>query len=404
MNNQGVIKRIFREVIPEDSSRGNTVRKLFSSLTEPWFLSLIRKSDLFDRDWYLSTYPEIARDKLDPYRHYLRSGWREGCDPGPKFSNEWYLSTYDDVRKPGLNPLVDYLLFGKRAGRKISSEIVDEIEDDRSFIEKTYPRYFHRPINFSEPKTYTEKIQVYKLYYRTPLLNQVLDKLLVRNYIANKCGEGFLIPLLGVFDQVDDVPWQQLPQQFVLKANHGSAWNIICTDKTKLNWLVEGKKVRKWMRTNYYYILREWGYKDIKPKILVEKLLLTKNNHSFNELGFYCFNGIPKYSLFRFKVDGVTNRRYFDTEWNPMYDWTKPFDKDAQPKRPPCLDKMLELSKQLSAEFPLARIDFYYAEDQLYTGEITIYPGAGFEFKLQPPKWDEIIGSWFDISGFYPPH
>lgn len=402
MNNQGVIKRIFREVIPEDSSRGNTVRKLFSSLTEPWFLSLIRKSDLFDRDWYLSTYPEIARDKLDPYRHYLRSGWREGCDPGPKFSNEWYLSTYDDVRKPGLNPLVDYLLFGKRDGRKISNEIEDALEDDKAFLNKRFQKFFNHPIDFNDPKTLPEKLHVYILYYRNPLITITSDKVAAREYVASKCGEELLVPVLGIYEHVDDIPIDDIPAPFVIKANHGSQWNIFCVDKKSFDWHKHKALLRKWLRTNYYYRTREWAYKDIKPKVIIEKMITSERNHEVNEFGIYCFGGEPKY--IHYVTNAYKELRFpvLDLEWK-----LTPFQRVKEeitnlPDKPIHLPRMLEISRQLSADFPFARINFYDTGERLFCGEITLY-NTGGNLYYDPPEWNEIIGSWFDISSFYKP-
>lgn len=282
----------------------------------------------------------------------------------------------------------------------------------RFLPDRTYIRLYHRlrvgkSIDINEPKTFNEKLQWLKFNYRFPLQSVVSDKYLVRDYVKEKIGEEYLIPLLGCWDRYEDIDFSKLPNQFVLKCNHDSGGLVVCTDKTKLNYKNAKKKIEKSLKSNFYYIGREYQYKNIIPKIICEQFI-SDNGSVPLDYKIYCFNGKPDVILVcRDRFSKNTHRAsylFFDQEWNFV-----PLDKGDEKiinpnvEKPKNLEKMLELAKVLSKDFLFARIDLYNIDGKIYFGEITLSPNSGFdpdikpetdlEFgeKLQIPYWDKII-------------
>lgn len=254
--------------------------------------------------------------------------------------------------------------------------------------------------NLNNPKTFNEKIQWLKLHDKNPLYTTLVDKLSVRNYIADTIGEKYLIPLLGVWNNFDEIDFSALPPQFVLKCTHDSGGLVICSNKAKLNIDSARKKINNCLRFNYYWALREWPYKNVKPRIIAEKFMANNSATDLLDYKVHCFNGLPKFILVcsnRNSKNGL-NEDFFSPDWEKM-DLHRPAHPNSEMtiQRPKKLDEMLSLSKRLSKNFRFLRCDFYEINGKLFFGEITLYPSSGMQ-KFVPDSWDSILGTWTNLE------
>ncbi|MEC1760392.1 ATP-grasp fold amidoligase family protein [Schinkia azotoformans] len=255
----------------------------------------------------------------------------------------------------------------------------------------------HR-LDLKSPKTFNEKMQWLKLYDRNPLYSRLVDKYEVREYIENTIGGKYLIPLIGVYDSFDDIDFNELPNRFVLKCTHDSGGVVICSDKSNFDLKAAKKRLNKCLRKNYYWSWREWPYKSIRPRIICEELLIEESGNELLDYKFMSFNGNVKCSFVCLNRKSPTglNVDFYDMEWNPM-----PFErhypssgkKIAKPKN---FDKMVKLAEKLSKGMPFIRVDFYEVNGRVYFGELTLYPGSGFE-EFTPDSYDELLGNWISL-------
>ena len=277
---------------------------------------------------------------------------------------------------------------------------------DKTYIKLYYRLRVGRPLNMKNPTTLNEKLQWLKFNYRFPLQSIVSDKLLVRDYVAERIGAEYLIPLLGQWDNYDDVDFDKLPEKFVLKCNHDSGGLVVCTDKRKLDHKEAKSRVEKSLKSNFFYIGREYQYKNIKPRIICEQFI-SDNGKVPMDYKIYCFNGKPDVILVcKDRFSANTHRAsylYFDQEWRfqPLNKGDEILTEVDVPK-PKNLDRMIEIAKELSKDFLFARIDLYNIDGQIYFGEITLSPNSGFDpdikyetdlmfgEKLKIPYWDDI--------------
>ena len=263
---------------------------------------------------------------------------------------------------------------------------------DKLYLRWKFKLIMGYKLNLKNPKTFNEKLQWLKLYDRNPEYIKMVDKYEVREYIKEKIGEEYLIPLIGVYDKFDDIDFNKLPNQFVIKCNHDSGGLVICKDKNKLNISMARKKINKSLKRNYYYSGREWPYKNVKPKILIEKYMEDKAARELIDYKFMCFDGKPQLSFTcSERYDDGLKVTFFDFNWNKL-----PFERyypssDKKIVKPINYDLMLKFSKILSDNIPFVRVDWYEINGKLYFGELTFYPGSGFE-EFNPSEWDEKIG------------
>lgn len=255
-------------------------------------------------------------------------------------------------------------------------------------------------LNLENPKGLDEKIQWLKVHYKKDILKQLVDKYEVREYIKKSIGEKYLIELIGLYNSVDEVPFDELPSQFVLKCTHGSGMTILCSDKTRIDWNSAKDKIRGWMKVNWYYYGREWAYRGIKPRIICETSILDKEGNPPLDYKFYCFHGEPRL------IEIVKRRGEFgEYEQRNFYDlnWERFLVHDGSPKieeeihAPKNLDLMIELARSLSKEFLFVRVDLYSLNNKIvYFGELTFYPGRGLE-PFQPREYEELFGSYLKL-------
>ena len=270
---------------------------------------------------------------------------------------------------------------------------------DEDFTRKLYKIKTGKSLNLENPKTYTEKLQWLKLYDHRPEYTLMQDKYLIRDYVSKTIGDEYLIPLLGVWESANDIDFEVLPNQFVLKCNHDCASVVICRNKKTLNFEETRMKLDFCLKNNYYKSAREWAYKDIKPLIIAEKYMSNHNEKTLTDYKFFCCSGKAKMVLLASGEAHTDERRldYFDMSFNHLpitrgsmngtgVKWRKPDD----------FDLLIQMAEKIAGNFPFIRVDFYIVEGHPYFGEIAFYPSAGLS-EFSPREWEERVGSWIEL-------
>ncbi len=247
---------------------------------------------------------------------------------------------------------------------------------DRIYLKLIYRGETGKTLKLNNPKTFNEKLQWLKLYDRKPEYSIYVDKYEVRSYIERTIGKEYLIPLIGLYNKVDEIKWDKLPQRFVIKCTHGSGTNIICTDKDKLDLEEAKKKLRKWMKKNWYWSGREWPYKNVKPRIICEEFI-SENDDPPMDYKVLCFNGKAKLIEVHINRFGNHKQDFYTIDWNKTNISQKKSISSIVLDKPLVLDKMIELSEMLARDKYHVRIDWYVIFNKLYFGEITFYDGSG---------------------------
>lgn len=270
---------------------------------------------------------------------------------------------------------------------------------DKIYLKWKYRLIIGKKLDLKNPKLLSEKLQWLKLYDRNPIYTKMVDKYEAREYIKDKAGEKYLIPLIGIYDKFDEIDFDKLPNQFVMKCTHDSGGLVICKDKKQLDLKKARKKINKYLKRKYFYVHREWPYKNVKPRIIIEKYMEDSNKSDLIDYKLFCFNGIPKIVLVcseRFLSSNMC-KTWFDMNWK-LIDMTESGHRvDSTISKPKQLKKMVELSKKLSKNIPFIRVDWYEIGDKLYFGELTFYPASGFE-KFEPKEWNKKIGDMLSID------
>ena len=253
-------------------------------------------------------------------------------------------------------------------------------------------------LNLRHPRGYNEKIIFLKLNYRHPNAHVYADKAAVRELVREVAGEKYLIPQLGVYDRAAEIDFTTFPDKFIVKATHGSGWNILCRDKASFDAEASRAKLQQWLNTNYYYYSagREYQYKDIKPRIVAEQLLQAEDGGEPKDYKIFCFNGEPKFIQVDLDRHTVHKRVFFDLSWArlPFTILYPPYDGSVPP--PSSLQEMLTLARKLSKGFPLIRVDLYDVAGHPYFGELTFHPDSGFG-PIQPRQFDRILGDYIPM-------
>lgn len=272
--------------------------------------------------------------------------------------------------------------------------------DDKAYLQKLYRAKMGQPLNLDNPQLFSEKLQWLKLNDRNPLYTQLVDKYRAREYIAEKLGEEYLIPLLGVWDDPEDIDFDALPDQFVLKCNHNSGTGMcICRDKSKLDYEAVRRELRKGLQENFFLKAREWPYKDVPRKIICEQYMTDgSGKEELTDYKFFCFHGQVKC----FKVDFD---RFLDHRAN-WYDRNRHLIPCGEISCPPCYEKqisfpenlqqMIDAAETLSSGIPFVRVDLYSANEKIYFGELTIFPACGWG-RFTDDQWDCVMGQWLHI-------
>jgi hypothetical protein len=267
---------------------------------------------------------------------------------------------------------------------------------DKMFLKMMYKLSTGRKLNIEEPRTFNEKLNWLKLNDRKPEYVQQVDKFGVRKYIADTVGEEYLIPLMGVYDSFEEIDFNVLPDQFVLKCTHDSKSLLICEDKANFDYESAKKKLTRSLKRNLFWHGREWSYKDVKPRIICEEFI-SENGKAPDDYKVMCFNGKAKLiqvHLDRFSGNHVVD--FYDIKWeNTGITLYLPNSKTAIPK-PSIFEQMISLSEILAKDKYYVRIDWYIVGNKLYFGEITFFDGSGF---MSFDKFDDdvMVGGWIKL-------
>lgn len=261
-----------------------------------------------------------------------------------------------------------------------------------------------RFLNLKNPKRFTEKLQWYKLYYRNPLMKQCVNKFTVRDYVKRKGLENILVKLYAHYDNVNDIKWEEIPEEFVIKTQHGGGGLnvILCHDKTEktkeeiLSRLSFNKTVNSSKSGG-----REWAYWNISTGIVVEEMLINRENPQagINDYKFFCYHGKPKYVIVDVDRYIGHKRNFYDTYWNNLHILSDCPASNREILKPDNLDEMLVIAHKLSEDFPYVRVDLYSVEGKVYFGELTFYPWSGY-VQFKPDDWDYIFGEGFELVSY----
>ena len=265
---------------------------------------------------------------------------------------------------------------------------------DKMYLSLTFYSKFGYWIDWEHPQTFNEKLNWLKLNYRNPLLTKMADKYEVKAIVKKLIGEEHVVPCFGVWDRFEDIDFDKLPNQFVLKTTGDSSGTFICKDKAKLDMVKAKEHVMKGLGRNYYYKCREWVYKDIKPRIIADQLLDDGSGHELIDYKFWCFNGEPRVMYCTNKARDIFEN-FYDMDFRPiMIDHGF---KRHQPEfsKPAEFYSMKQLAAKLSKDFPFVRVDFFDVDGHVWFGEFTFYDWAG----LKPfgGDWDDKLGEWIKL-------
>lgn len=269
---------------------------------------------------------------------------------------------------------------------------------DYIFLQIKYRYKFNKKLDLKKPQTFNEKLQWLKLYDRNPEYTKMVDKYEVKKYVANIIRKEYIIPTIRIYDKFEDIDFETLPNQFVIKCTHDSGGLVICEDKTKLEINEARKKINKSLKRNYYYVGREWPYKNVKPRIIVEKYMENNSGEEIIDYKLFCFNGVPRIILVcseRFSSKNMCET-WFDEDWNYLDITENNHRTDKTIKCPINFDEMKILARKLSDGIPFLRCDFYEVNEKIYFGELTFFPASGFE-KFEPNEWDKKLGDMLEL-------
>ena len=268
---------------------------------------------------------------------------------------------------------------------------------DETYIQLNYFAHFHKFANLKKPRTYNEKLNWLKLHDRNPIYTKLVDKYEVKPIIANLIGDEYIVPTLGVWDKFNDIDFDSLPEQFVLKCTHDSEGIVIVKDKNHFDKASAEKKISNALGQNFYYIGREWPYKHVRPRIIAEPYLVDNETGELRDYKFFCFSGEPKACFIASGREiGQTKFDYFDLDFNSLGIRQKYPNSPTPVKKPVTFEKMIELAGKISKGFPHVRVDFYEVNGKLYFGEFTLYHFSGF-MPFQPDLWDNEFGKWLKL-------
>lgn len=285
---------------------------------------------------------------------------------------------------------IEYYL-GKTKGNNLSDEF---------FLKLKFYSCIGKRLNLENPKTYNEKLQWLKLYNRKPEYTMMVDKYLVREYVKEKLGEEYLIPMLGVWDCPDEIDFDALPDKFVLKCNHNSGRGMyICKDKSKMDVEKVRAGLEDGLRQDYFMQSREWPYKNVKRKIVAEQFMEDKKTAELRDYKFFVFDGEVK-ALFIAtdrQTPGVeTKFDFFDENFNHLPIINEHPNAEIMPEKPLQFEEMKRLASILGDGMPHVRIDFYEVNGRIYFGEITFFQNSGL-VPVEPPEWDKRLGDWIKL-------
>lgn len=269
---------------------------------------------------------------------------------------------------------------------------------DKLYLKLQFRHLLGYKLDLEHPKTFQEKLQWLKLYDRNLIYHKMVDKYEAKWYIAEKVGSEYVIPTLGIFSSVDEIDYDKLPNEFVIKTTHDSGTVVVCKDKSKLDKENVRKFISKRLRRRYFYTEREWPYKNVKPRVIVEKNI-NVNDEDLKDYKFFCFDGEPKalYITTNRGMKGGLKEDFFYADGRHMEVNQKGYNNNTQtPSLPINFEKMKDLARVLAKGIPQLRVDFYEIDGNVYVGELTFSDGGGFS-PFVPDEYNKIFGDWIKL-------
>lgn len=281
---------------------------------------------------------------------------------------------------------------------KLLEVLANRFGSDKMYLKIWYHNKKGYWMDFDNPKTFNEKLQWLKLYNRNPKYTIMVDKYAVKQYVADIIGEQYIIPTLGVYKSINDINFDKLPNQFVLKCTHDSGGLLICRDKSKFDKEAARKIFENSLKTDFYRFGREWPYKNVPRRIIVEKYMIDEKSNDLRDYKFFCFNGRPLLVQVDFGRFKDHRRNFFDLNWNIVQlEIEYPSDHSFVIDKPSTFKQMVKFAIELSAGIPFVRIDMYEVNGHLYFGEITFFHGSGQETFI-PAEWNLKLGKMINID------
>lgn len=268
-----------------------------------------------------------------------------------------------------------------------------------TYVAIQYEYYNKKKIDIHKPIEFNQKIQWLKAFYHPPILHDLVDKYAVRKYVEEKIGAEYLNSFVALYNKASEVDFEELPDSFAMKVVHGCGYNLIVPDKSKLNIRKAKWQLFKWTHKDQYKRSgKEWAYKGVKPRILVEGFMKQEGRDSLNDYKFYCFNGKPKFVEIHLdrKEDHKSSFYGLDFKQLPFRDVEEDETIQITLEKPKYFDKMVTLAEKLADRLPFVRVDFYYIDDKIKFGEMTFYPGDG-RADFQPEEYNKILGDMLEL-------
>lgn len=312
----------------------------------------------------------------------------------------------------------------KCIGLYLLEKKVCNLLSDKTFLKLKYRVAYSKKLDLKNPKGFNEKLQWLKLNDRNPKYTSLVDKYEVKQYVSNLIGEEYVIPTIGLYDRFEDIDFEKLPNEFVIKCTHDSGGLVVCKDKNKLDIDATRKKIEKSLKRNFYYRGREWPYKNVKPRIIIEKFMSMPkfeqeskvNSNSIEaeklqceqgllDYKFMCFDGKVKIMFLDIGVIGKGTghaeeyyRNVYDEKFNllPVLETRENYPINVN--KPKNFKKMVEIAEKLSYGLPHVRVDLYNIEGKIYFGEMTFFHGSGLSNYFIPEEWNEKLGSYINLN------
>lgn len=269
---------------------------------------------------------------------------------------------------------------------------------DKCYLKFMYRKLLRKKLDLNNPKSFNEKLQWLKIHDRNVLYTKMVDKYEVREYVKEKIGEEYLIPLVGgPWDTADEIDFDALPERFVLKCTHDSGSVIVCRDKSNLDIKAVIRRLNRGLNIKFFYLAREWPYKNVKPRIIAEQYISDVDSGDVRDYKLHCFNGRVKLVLVCADRMHVEKKVFYDSEWNKLPLKRPNVSSDIEIPKPIMYEKMIKIAELFSQGIPFVRVDLYEIEGKLYFGELTFFPAGGFE-AFEPEEWDLKMGEWLKLQ------
>lgn len=300
-----------------------------------------------------------------------------------------------------MQPIINYIKYPSRFFLGIIKK-TGFLYSDRVYLKLYYFFEMGKSLNIRNPKTFNEKLQWLKIYNRRPEYTKMVDKYAVKDYVASIIGTEYIIPTLGVWDKPEDIEWDKLPNQFVLKTTHGGGGMgiVICRDKSCFNFQEAINKLNGSLKFDIYRLFREWPYKNVQKRILAETYI-TDSSGELKDYKFFCFSGEVKIFKVDFNRFEKHQANYYDRKFNllPFGEVSCPPDPEKKINLPYSINEMIRLAERLAVGNPFMRVDFYDSNGKVYFGEITFFPAGGMG-KFEPENWDKVLGDMINLESF----